>query len=50
MTEKAYLTHKNAAFRGGWFEVSLNSRECEDVGTPYVPIDESFLDRRLKEE
>lgn len=45
MAEKVYLTHKDSALRSGWFEISLNSEKCEDVGTPYVPIDKSFLDR-----
>jgi hypothetical protein len=45
MGNTVYLTHKEQALGQTWFEISLEPKECEDIGVPFVPIDRNYLDR-----
>jgi hypothetical protein len=45
MENVVYLTHKGQALGQTWFDISLEPETCQDIGTPFVPIDQSYLEK-----
>jgi hypothetical protein len=45
MESIVYLTHKEQALTQTWFDISLKHEVCQDIGTPFVPIDQKYLEK-----